>query len=104
MDQQGSHLRRGWQPFRHTLPLSSIFRVAVQAALSHILAFTRQANVDISLVIVCSHQTPPRQRSRRNGMEHHAYFGIFPSVSQSKSFMQEGNTGYRATLVKAELE
>src|SRR5262249_16669505 len=99
MDQQGPHLRRALQPLRHPLPLSNTFSVAVQATLSHVLAFTCQADVDISLVIVCSHQAPPRQRGRRNGMEHHAYFGIFPSVSQSKSLYERVGTCYRATLV-----
>src|SRR5215470_5878732 len=103
VDQQRSHLRSGWQSFRHTLPLSSAFRVAVQATLSHILTFTRQANVNIGFMLVCSHQAPPRQRGRRNGMEYCAYFGIFPSVSQSKSFFETAGTSYRATLVKAGL-
>src|SRR5712691_1447324 len=56
----------------------------------------------LSLMIVCSHQAPPRQRGRRNGMEHHAYSGIFPSVSQSKSVYEGVGTCYGAALVKAE--
>ncbi|HSX82444.1 MAG TPA: hypothetical protein VLQ80_28265, partial [Candidatus Saccharimonadia bacterium] len=66
-------------------------------------AFTSQTNVDIGLMIFCSHQAPPRQQSRRNGMEHHAYFGIFPGISQSKSVYERVGTCYGVVLVKAEL-
>src|SRR5262245_22028079 len=103
MDQQGPHLWGRRQTFSHTLPLSGTFSVAVQATLSHILAFTRQANVDRRLVIMCSHQAPPRQQSRRNDMEHCAYFGIFPGVSQSKSLHERVGICSRAALVKTDL-
>src|SRR5215831_8926523 len=103
MEQQGPYLRGEWQAFGHTLPLSSAFRVAVQATLSHILAFARQTNVDVCLVIVCSHHAPPRQQDRRNSMEHHAYFGIFPSVSQSKSLDERVGTCYGAATVRVEV-